>query len=827
MLLNYFKITLRVFLKNKLFTTINVLGLAIGIAVYILITQYVSFELKYDQHLSHADDLYRVTLTSDLGGKGFKTMATNHPAVAHAMKQDFPEVESYVRLVDRNIMWGTFVLSYEDQHGNLVKTNINEEKLFIADSTVVDLFDIKIIKGNSKTALTESGSIILSQEVAQRFFGNEDPIGKMLRFNNRSPFMVTGVFEELPENTHFKFNMLVSFSSLGPWTEQTWIWPDFYNYVKLKPGTDPALVEAKFPDFAKKYLSEIMQEHGFEARFGLQPVQDIHLKSHHINEVSTNANEKTLYFLQIIALFVILIALMNFINLSTAKSTERAMEVGLKKVVGIRKRALIIQFLLESLSINFISIILAVGLVSIFIQPFNDLVGLEILSLDIWKEPRLWMHLLALMFVGGILAGIYPAFVLSGFKPIEVLKGRFHQSNKGVSMRKNLVIAQFAISIALITGTFIIYHQFSYMQNQELGYDVEHNLVLNAPTVIDSTISRKMETFKGELLQNSKIKAVTVTQDIPGKKIALDNIVRQAHERREEGVNCDFLNIDYDFLNTYQIKLLAGRNFRLGDATTYDRDKEKDNGRAHKVMINKIAAKTLGFETIEDAVNKKIIFPMLSDGTEGIAEIIGVIDNYHQESLQTDYYPTIYQDFSYYNAAYITINMNTSNAKKTIADIGEKFGQFFPMDPYNYFFLEDYFNRQYKADVKFGHICLLFSILAIFIAALGLFGLGSYMAIKKTKELCIRKVLGANLTQVLILIPKSLLTLVLISGLIAAPITYFFADEWLSDYAFRTALSLWMFVVPISLVVVIAALSVLPECIKVAFVNPAKYLKNE
>ncbi len=827
MLLNYFKITLRVFLKNKLFTTINVLGLAIGIAVYILITQYVSFELKYDQHLSHIDDLYRVTLTSNLGGKGYKTMATNHPAVAYAMKEDFPEVESYARLVDRNIMWGTFVLSYEDQQGNLVKTNINEEQLFIADSTVMDLFDIKLIKGHSETALTEGGSIILSEEVAQRFFGTEDPIGKMLRFNNRSPFTVTGVFENLPENTHFRFNMLVSFSSLGPWTEQTWIWPDFYNYVKLKPGTDPAVVEAKFPGFAKKYLSEIMQEHGFEARFGLQPVKDIHLKSHHINEVSANTSENTLYFLQVIAFFVILIALMNFINLSTAKSTERAMEVGLKKVVGIRKSALIIQFLLESLAINLISIILAIGLVSIFIQPFNELVGLEILSLGMWADPMVWMHLLVVLFVGGILAGAYPAFVLSGFKPIAVLKGRFHQSNKGVSTRRTLVITQFAISIALITGTFIIHNQFSYMQDQELGYDVEHNLVINAPTVIDSTIGRKMETFKGELLRDPKINAITVTKDIPGKKIALDNIVRQAHERKEEGVNCDFLNIDHDFLKTYQIKLLAGRNFRLGDATSYDRIKEMDNGKTHRVMINKVAAQTLGFQTLEDAINKKIIFPMLSDGTEGIAEIIGVVDNYHQESLQTDYYPIIYQNYSYYDAAYITVNMNTSNAQQTIANIGEKFGEFFPLDPYNYFFLEDHFNRQYESDVKFGYICLLFSILAIFIAALGLFGLGSYMAVKKTKELCIRKVLGANLTQVIILIPKSLLTLVLLSGLIATPISYFFANEWLSDYAFRTALSPWMFIIPISLVLGIAALSVLPECIKAAVVNPAKYLKDE
>ena len=825
MLHNYLKIIIRVFLKNKLFTTINVLGLAIGITAYLLITQYVNFESTYDQHQPRIEDLYRVTLSSNLGTKGFATNAANHPGLGPAMKQDFPEVESYARVVDRSIMTNSFVLSYTNESGNLIKSNINNDKVYLADSTLLEMFKVNLIKGDKKTALKEPMSIILSTEAAKRFFGNEDPINKNLIANNQNPLKVTGVFEELPENTHLKFNMLVSFSTLGPLTNESWIWPEFYNYVRLKPNTDPATVEAKFEPFVKKYLSDIMQEHGFEAKFGLQPVKEIHLKSHHSNEIEANASEGTLNFLRIIALFVILIALMNFINLSTAKSIERAMEVGLKKVVGINKSALVGQFLFESVAINFIGTVIAILLVSLLMSPFNQLVGLHILSMDMWLNPQIWTHLFGLMLLGGLLAGAYPAFVLSSFKPIQVLKGKYHQSGQGTLIRKVLVVAQFSISIALIAGTFIVNSQFSYMQNQELGYDSEHNLIINAPTVIDSTITHKMEAFKTELLRNSKVNAVAASNEVPGKKIIWYSLTRQVHEKREQGVSCNQLSIDHDFIDTYQIKLLAGRNFRLEDKSFYDFEVPNTPKKQGRVMLNKAAAEILGFATPEEALQKKIVFKL--GPIDHTVEIIGVMDNYHQQSLQNDFEPIVFLYPEYYNTAYITINLNTSNAQNTIADIRSKFESFFPMDPFNYFFLDDHFNNQYKADLKFGNICLLFAILAIFIAALGLFGLGSYMVMRRTKELCVRKVLGANVLHVLLLIPKSLVVLVFISGVIALPITYFMASEWLSNYAFRVDIIPWMFIVPLIVVIAVAALSVLPESIKVALVKPANYLRNE
>ncbi|MEO1011254.1 MAG: ABC transporter permease [Bacteroidota bacterium] len=824
---NHFKIALRFFLKNKLFTSINILGLSIGVTAFILITQYVHFESNYDRHQNRIEDLYRVTLTSNLGEKGFVTLATNHPAVGYVMKRDFPEVEGYTRLMDKSHMWGSFVLSYTNEHGDLVKSNVVDDKLFIADSTTLDLFDVPLLSGNAKTALNEPLSMVLSEKVAQRYFGDQDPLGKRLRINDgEDAFKVTGVFAELPENTHLKFDMLASFSTLGQWTNETWIWPDFYNYVRLKPGTDPVVVESKFPAFVNTYLSDIMQEHGFEAKFGLQPVREIHLKSHHRNEIAANADEKMLNFLWIIALFIIVIAQINFINLSTAKSTERAMEVGLKKVVGIKRSALIQQFLFESLLINLMGTLIAIGLIAFLAGPFNDMVGLEVLSLELWLQPKIWVQLLILMLFGGLLAGVYPAFVLSGFKPVEVLKGRFHQSGKGALLRKGLVITQFAISLVLIAGTYIVHSQFSFMQDQDLGYDVEHNLVINAPMVVDSTIADKMEVFKDELRRNPKINFVTLTDEVPGKKIGDDNMARQSHELKEAGVSCDFLRIDHDFLDTYGLELLAGRNFRKEDRTSYGSNPEKDAGKTHRILINRAASQVLGFQNPEDAIHKKVTFPMFN-AVDRVTEVIGVVENYHQQSLQADYYPTLFLNPDFYDATYLTINMNTSGLQGTLGDIGEKFEKFFPRDPFNYFFLEEHFNQQYKADAKFGQICLLFSGLAIFIAVLGLFGLGSYLALKKTKELCVRKVLGANTVQVLVLIPKSLLSLVLISGVVALPITYFLASEWLSNYAFKVSMNPLMFLVPLLLVMVVAALSILPESIKVALLNPSKYLRDE
>lgn len=827
MLKNHLKIAIRFFLRNKLFTGINVLGLSIGITAFILLISYIGFEKSYDSFIPEVDNLYRVTLTTNLGGNGFATSATNHPMASPAMLSDFPEVESYTRIADKPMAFsGTMNISYTNTSGDEIKSDANDDHIYFADNAIIDLFDIQFIRGDPATALVEPVTVILAEKIAHRFFGNEDPIDKMIEINDNFKLKVTGVFKDRPENTHLPMGMIVSYNIFGKDGDHanSWVWPEFYNYVKLKPGTSQKTVEAKFPGFVKKYLGDIMNEHGFEAKMALQPVKDIHLKSHLLKEISPNNSEGTLYFLLIVAGFIIAIAMINFVNLSTAKSMERAKEVGLKKVVGAPRSVLIHQFLFESLIINFFAVLIAFVLISLLIPSFNSLVGIEVLSFGMWGQWQVWLALMGIFLVGGILAGLYPAFVLSGFVPIEVLRGKFHKTTKGNKLQKTLVVAQFVISIALIAGTYIVYNQFSYMRNQDLGFNAEQNLVFSAPTYADSTTQQKVESFKRELIQNPNINSAALSDEIPGKPIIQGNTIRQVHERRELGVSANFVIIDQDFIRTYDIELLAGRDFVKEDATSlYTREGAVPSG--HRVVINRSAAKNLGFSDPEAAIDQKMIFKY--GPIDRTAEIIGVVEDHHQQSLQKAYDPIVFMHFMNYGASYMTVNIKGANIRGTTAQIETKFKEFFPNDLFNSFFIDDYFNRQYQAESKFGTICLVFSILAIFIAALGLFGLGSHMAMQKTKEISVRKVMGATVVQALAIIPRKLLSLVLLSGAIALPIIYFITKNWLEKYAFKIDLSLWMFVAPLLVVLVVAALSILSQSFKTAMVNPAESLRNE
>ena len=824
---NHIRIAFRFFKKNKLFSTINVLGLTIGISAFILLTQFVAYEKSYDEHLPDVDNLYRVTLTTNLGNNGFETSATNHPAVGPAMLEDFPEVESFTRIANKPIVFsGRIVLSYTNEQGEKIQSDANDDHIYFANNSIIEMFAIDLDQGDPLTALKEPNTIILSKNISSRFFGKEDPLGKIIKINDGFEFKVTGVFEEVPQSTHLPLGMILSYSTFGSDGDfaNSWVWPEFYNYVRLHPGTDPAAVEARFPAFAQKYLSDIMNENGFEARFALQPVRDIHLKSDLLKEISANNSEGTLNFLMIVAAFIIAIALINFVNLSTAKSMERAKEVGLKKVVGAKRRTLIWQFLLESLIINFFAMILSVMLVSLCISSFNSLIGLNILEFEMWGKWNVWVVMFSIFIGGGILAGLYPAFVLSGFVPVDVLRGSFQNIGKGLVLRKALVVTQFAISIALIAGTFIVYNQFSFMRNQDLGFDADHNLVISAPTFADSLTPKKVETFKRELAQNPSINSVTLSNEVPGRAVEWGNSVRKSYERKELAVSSNFMSIDHDFLDTYDIHISAGRGFREDDATAYfGPDGQVPAG--HRVVINNSAAKILGFNEPEMAIDQEIIYKF--GPIDRTAKVIGVVEDHHQQSLQQGYDPMIFLYFDgYFFADHITVNIG-GNLYESVSGIEAKYKEFFPNDLFDHFFVDEYFNRQYQADIKFGKICLLFSILAIFIAALGLFGLGSHMAMQKTKEISIRKVLGASVGQALTIIPKKLLSLVLFSGAISLPVIYFIAKNWLDNYAFKVAISPWMFLVPLFLVLLVALLSILAQSLKSALVNPAASLRNE
>jgi putative ABC transport system permease protein len=823
---NHIKIAIRFFKKNLLFTGINIAGLSLGITAFILLMQFILFERSYDQGL---ENVYRVTLSSDISSDKFTTSATNHPAVGPALMRDIPEIEAEARMVNLKIFTNRGVLSYRNAREEQVRYSVNDFNIYYGESSIFDLFKIPFLQGNPLTALDEPMSTVISEKTAKKFFGDENPLGKEIVINSEQSAKVTGVFEDLPQNTHLRFDILVSFATLGDNINTIWAWPEFYNYVKLKPGINPETVETKFPGLVNKYLRDIMSEYGFEAQLVLQPVGDIHLTSHLIQEMSANTSAFMLYFLMLVAVLVIGIATMNFINMSTAKSMERAKEVGIKKVVGAEKNMLIFQFLTESVLINFIAVLISVILVILLMKPFNQLLGMEVISQSMWFSPQVWIILLGILLMSGLMAGLYPAFVLSGFKPIEVLKGKFHQSGKGSMMRKGLVISQFAISLALICGTYIIYRQFDYMRSQELGFNSDQNVIINAPIdwnsdVYSSALDR-LEVFKDQLKQNPQILNVTFSSDIPGKSTTMKDGIRNRSENKDNAKSLNFMAVDHDFLDTYDIRLTAGRGFVIEDKSDYYPENPTEEEKLHRVIINESTSKALGYENPEEALHRQIVFKYGPE--ERTAEVIGVVEDYHQQSLQTGIENMMLLYEERYLANHLTVHIQGEDIKNTVASIKSEYQEFFPKDPFNYFFLDDYFNLQYQSDAKFGLICLLFSVLAIFIAAIGLFGMGSHMAIQKTKEISVRKVLGATMTQALWIIPRKLLSLVLFSAAIALPLVYFFARNWLDNYAFKIPITVWMFLMPLLLVLVVAMLSILTQSFKIARVNPAVSLSEE
>ncbi|MDR3711428.1 MAG: ABC transporter permease [Puia sp.] len=827
MFTNFFKIAYRSLLKNKIFSLVNIFGLAIGMAACFFIFEYVHFEKSYDQFNKNADNLYRVNLSYSGSFANMGATATNHPSVGPFLKLEFPEVLGYARLFDPGLVMSATTISYTDKTGK--KTSYNEQKIFLADSSFLTLFSYPFAEGDPVAALTEPNSVVISTREAEKYFGKEEPMGKTLYLDQQMPLKVTGVFKDVPENSHLKFNMLISFSSVGQdrrFTGPDWTWPEFYNYVLLAPGTDPQKLEAKFPAFIQKHLGPILERYKFGCAFHLERVTDIHLRSTYLREVEVSGSEREIVFLSIIGIFILAIAWINYINLSTAKSMDRAKEVGLRKVTGSTRLQLIGQFILESAFINLLALVVATGIVLFCFPFFSSFIGKDLgkgtPSSGLWHAPEFWLILTAIFLTGAFLVGAYPAFVLSGFKPALVLKGKFNQSGKGISLRKVLVSFQFVLSILLIGGTITVFRQLSFMRNQDLGYNKDRMLILKAPAILDSTYFTKFDVFKTELARNPAVNDVAMSSDIPGKIITQRNSIRKFEDDPSQNYFTYLLEVDDHFLPTFQATIVAGRNFRRDETIDF---RMRSRPEIVKVIINEALARGLGFATNEAALHRQLSF----EGLHGSkCEIIGVVKNYHQRSLKEDYDPIIY----YYpeistSWAYFAININTDNLPRDLASIESLYKNIFAGHPYEYFFLNEYFDQQYKSDKQFGRVFGVFTILAIFVACLGLLGLSSFAIRLRVKEIGIRKVLGASVSGIIVLFVKDFVKLVCLAALIAIPVVYLLAERWLSNYAFHTRLSWLNLVTPPLLLLTIALSTVFLQSFRAATANPVKSLKTD
>ncbi len=802
--------------KRKSVTVLNLLGLAIGMAACLLIYQYISFELSYDQFHHDVDRIYRLDLGMQKGEEG-GVRASNHPAAGPAIKRDFPQVEEFTRVVEVSVLAGASVLGYTDEEGK--ESAYYEDKMYMVDSTFLRIFNYPLVAGDAYSALVEPQTMVISEKMAKKHFGDKDPIGETMDVNGRFSFTITGILKNLPANSHQKIEALFSISTLPErmGLDNTWVWPEYFTYLKLAPKTQVASLESQLEGFVNKYLSEVMDEYGLVETMSLTALTDIHLYSHLRHEMEENSNAQTISFLSLIALLILIIAWVNYINLSTARSIERSSEVGLRKVVGAGKKHLISQFLLESALMNFLAIVLAVMIVQLTLPAFNQLVGSQMQLADnglaVWQSGDIWLAILLIFLGGTFLAGLYPAFVLSSFNPVSTLKGKVYRSGSKFNFRQVLVVFQFAVSIFLIIGTLVVSEQLSFMRNQDLGFNMDQILVLKSPSVTDSTYIEKADILKQRLLREPSISYFTASSAIPGRN-GTGNAIKLKDTPTDEAQAGGQVYVDEDFLATYEIEIVAGRDFSKDMAT--DR---------HAVILNERQAKNLGFTTPEEALNKELSH-RYGRGWDDV-KVIGVCKDIHHSSLQYEQSPLafFFKEFPWVD--YYSIKVQPQNIPETISQIQTSFHSLFPRNPFEYFFLDDDFAKQYEADQRFGKIFGLFAGLAIFVACLGLLGLAAYIAAQRTKEIGIRKVLGASTNQILALLSRQFVILVLIASVIAIPIAVWGAQKWLEDYAYTMDLSLWLFAVPVLLVILIAIGTVVWQTLKTAKANPIEALKYE
>lgn len=800
MIRNYLTSILRYVSRNKAFTIINVLGLAIGMMACMLITQYVMHEFSYDDFHSKKDRIFRIQLDRFDKGQLSTRWASGAAGIGQDLKTNFPEVKRFVRMTRRNSVFS---------HGDVF---FKEENSYFASEEFFRMFSFRLTEGTDSLVLKEPFKIVISKSMSKKYFGDENPLGKFIRNNGENDYEITGVFEDIPANTHMKVDALMSFSSLNKlWNDPitSWMWDGFLTYIELDDRADPKEFESKLPAFVQKQVGEELKRYNADMVFHLQPVGSIHLDSDFIGEFKPNGNRESTYFLSIVAVLILFIAWINYINLSTAKSVERAREVGVRKVMGGFRSQLIQQFLFESLLLNAIAVTVAIAFVILLTPSFGRLTGRE-LDYLLFKQNLFWIWIGVLIIGGALLSGVYPAFVLSAYKPAEVLKGRFKNTNSGVLFRKGMVVVQFISSITLIVGTFTVYRQIRFMRDQSLGVNIDQTLVVNSPNVVDSTYNQKFQVFKQRILQYPEVAAVTASTSVPGSAPDWNaGAIRRLNQGEDEANQYRIIMMDHDFITSYGLEMREGRGFS-GDVPN-----EHDN-----VILNESACRLMGFKEYADALNDQIYF------WGDTFRIVGVVKNYHQESLKKSFDALIFR----YNTApggYYSVKFNTANVKESLIRFEDEWKTIFPGNPFIHFFLDDHYNQQYKADQQFGQVFGIFSALAIFIACLGLFGLSSLTAIQRTKEIGVRKVLGASVSGILALVSKDYILLMLVAIGLSVPVAWWIMNSWLESFAYRIPLAWWIFALPSLVVITIALVTISIHTLKAARTNPAKSLRYE
>ncbi|MPR34819.1 ABC transporter permease [Salmonirosea aquatica] len=810
MLKNYLKIAYRNLLRSKAFSAINIVGLSFGLATCMIIGLFVLDELSFDRFHEKADRIVRVTFKANMSGNKINE-ATVMPPTAKTLQREYPEVLEATRL--RQAI--AFKLAKDDKV-------FKEYGVAFVDSNFLRVFTFPLVKGSAKTALLRPNTLVISEKMAQKYFGNEDPVGKILKTKNYDEVLeVTGVMADMPTHSHFHFDFLISMAGLAEAQVNSWMQSEFYTYLLLPDGYDYRKLQAKLPQVVEKYMGpEIKQafgmnyaqfrEQGNELGLQLQPLTDIHLHSDFAYDLGPSGDVRYVYIFGAIALFMLLIACINFMNLSTAGASKRAREVGIRKVMGSVKGTLIGQFLLESLLLTAVALVLAVVLVWLALPFFNDLADKN-LTLNFVKVPWLLPGLLLLGLVVGILAGSYPAFFLSSFKPISVLKGGTHlnlsRGRRSIGLRGTLVVVQFCISIILIVGTTVVYQQLKFIQNVKLGYDKDQVLVLQGTY----RLGQNEQLFKKQLLQDSRVVDVTVSGYVPAGPSFNNNFTVYGDDRDKEFTKGIRYDVDENYIPTLGMTMAAGRNFSPEFGTD-----------SSAIILNETAAREMGWGN--DAIDHTVTRPN-NEGTKTTYHVIGVVKDFNFKSLHERITPLMMTLGN--NGGAILAKVKTRDLPALIASVEKQWKTLVVDEPLEYSFLEENFNATYRAEQKTGQILGLFAGLTIFVACLGLFGLATFTAEQRTKEIGVRKVLGASVTSVVALLSKDFLKLVAIAIVIASPIAWYAMHFWLQDFAYKIDIGWWVFALAGVLAVGIALLTVSFQSVKAAVANPVKSLRSE
>lgn len=805
MLINYLKIAIRTLLKFKEYAAINLIGLGLGITTGIFILLYVTDELSFDRFHEKADRVYRVgtDMVDIRSGEVNGSIETNGWPIGALLMEEYPEVEAVV--YTRN--GSNLPIIHEGKR--------YEERIYYASRDFFNLFDFQFKSGNPATALGEPNSVVITESLEKKYFGDKNALGKMMIFSDTLSFLVTGVMKDLPTQSHMQFDALISFDTYlqinksfsfdGGWGNL-----NVRNYILLKEGVDKDKFFAKARNLYMDHVKADMEKYGMYMYLGFEPLSDIYLKSKRGNGMGPSGSQDRVYMVSGIALFVILLACINFVNLTTARSTYRAKEVGLRKVSGSSRGALIRQFLSESLIMVLVSLSLALALFGVLSPMFNELMG-KSYSLTSLLHPQFLTGLLGLLIGITLLSGYYPAMVLSGLRPVEVLKGKLHASSRGVQLRRSLVGFQFMISAVLIVFTLVVNDQLDFMKNQDLGFSGDQVLVVNV-TKLPSQEFIKPASFKNELGQMAWVDKVTYCNALPGKPGWVGQWARAEDKSAEETIGVEYMSIDEDYLTTLDLTLLAGRNFNP------DVPAELEDG----LIINETAVHAMGWESPADAIGKKITSP----SQHPAGTVIGVVKDYNEFGLQQKVYPMT-MDYAPAYSRYFAIKYNATNTEDLLTSVGILWKSYYEGYDFEYFFLDENFERQYQSEQRLSKVFNIFSGGSILIAVIGLFGLVSFMVVTRTKEIGIRKVLGANVFNILKLLSTEFMWLVLIANMVAIPVVWYFANEWLQGFAYRTNLNWLLFAAPILGALAITLITVGIQTVKAAMADPVESLRYE